>query len=74
MSRYVINGLASERWLIQFDALQPEDHKARTMPVQLFLKKAIRNLGKDISYRTKVFESCYLHPCKGEAKGALSSK
>ena len=47
---------------IQFDALTPEDHAARMAPVQLFLKKAIRNMGKDISYRAKVFESCYLHP------------
>ncbi len=40
----------------------PEEHAARMAPVQLFLKKAIRNIGKDISYRAKVFESCYLHP------------
>ncbi|MGB3293311.1 MAG: hypothetical protein WBB01_10020 [Phormidesmis sp.] len=47
---------------VQFDTLPPEDHAARMEPVQLFLKKAIRNMGKDISYRAKVFESCYLHP------------
>lgn len=48
---------------IEFDALPPEDHAGRMEPVQLFLKKVIRNMGKDIPYRAKVFESCYLHPC-----------
>ncbi|MEL6319892.1 MAG: hypothetical protein AAFQ57_04490, partial [Cyanobacteria bacterium J06626_14] len=47
---------------VEFATLSLEDHAARMVPVQLFLKKVIRNMGKDIAYRAKVFESCYLHP------------
>ena len=47
---------------VQFDSLHKHDYAAQMQPVQLFLKKVIRNMGKDIAYRAKVFESCYLHP------------
>ncbi len=47
---------------IEFATLLPEDHVGRMIPIQLFLKKVIRNMGKDIAYRAKIFESCYLHP------------
>lgn len=47
---------------VDFETLLPEDHAAKMIPIQLFLKKVIRNMGKDIAYPAKIFESCYLHP------------
>ena len=46
----------------EYGTLPHQHYAARMMPVQLLLKKVIRNMGKDIGYRAKIFESCYLHP------------
>lgn len=47
---------------IDFDTIDTSNYAEYLLPIQKFLIKVIRNMGKDLEYSVLIFESCYILP------------
>ncbi|WP_026734994.1 hypothetical protein [Fischerella sp. PCC 9605] len=45
-----------------FDNIDKNNYVQQLLPIQKYLIKIIRNMGKDLEYNVQIFESCYILP------------